>query len=86
MQLKVSPVWTPSLEESEQNRKEQQRKHDQALQEHIEILRSRLSTDQDLKESINALWGIKVIRLDKPGQYYIRIHSLGCSTDTFVTD
>ena len=64
MQLKVSPVWTPSLEESEQNRKEQQRKHDQALQEHIEILRSRLSTDQDLKESINALWGIKVIRLD----------------------
>ena len=39
-------------------------KHDLALQEHIKILRSRLSTDQDLKESLKALGGVKVTRLD----------------------
>ena len=50
--------------EREQDRMEHQRKHDLALQEHVEILRSRLSTDQDLKKSIIALWGVKVTRLD----------------------
>ena len=60
----MSPVWTPSLVEMEQNAREEQRKHALLLQEHMEILRSRLSSDQDLKKSLTALWGVKVTRLD----------------------
>ena len=60
----MSPIWTTSLVEREQESREQTRKHNLALQEHIEILRSRLSTDQDLKESLKALGGVKVTRLD----------------------
>ena len=48
----------------EQNAREEQRKHALLLQEHMDILRSRLSSDQDLKESLTALWGVKVTRLD----------------------
>ena len=60
--------------EREQDNREQQRKHDQALREHVTTLKSRLSTDQDLKKSIGALWGVKVTRKDETGQDYTRLH------------
>ena len=72
--FQVSPVWTPSLVEREQDNREEQRKHDQALREHVTTLKSRLSTDQDLKKSIGALWGVKVTRKDETGQDYTRLH------------